>query len=111
MPCAASQRRQISPCGLDQLRAAGFFDASLSEPCDPVAQGARTPAVMGDGDDGAACARMQMVQCMEQRPKPLAVLPHGRLVQQQQLRLRGSHGGNGHPALLSLGKGVGMPLR
>ena len=42
---------------------------------------------------------------------PLAVLPHGRLVQQQQLRLRGSHGGNGHPALLSLGKGVGMPLR
>ena len=31
--------------------------------------------------------------------------------QQQQLRLRGCHGGNGHPALLSLGKGVGMSLR
>ena len=66
---------------------------------------------MGDGDDGVARARMQKVQRMEQRPKPLSVLPHGGLVQQQQLRLRGCHGCNGHPALLALGKGVGMSFR
>lgn len=104
MPYAASHRRQISPCGLDQLRAAGFLDAPLLEPCGSVTQGACTPAVVGDGNDGAACACMQKVQRLKQRPKSFTVLPHSRLVQQQQLRLRGCHGGNGHPALLSLGK-------
>ena len=98
---------QQRPLSQDALRRSVGDYAALVQKHGPVGDGRRGPQTMFDQNDGHAVLCVQPAHRVDHGPRALDVEAGHGLVEHQQARTHGQHGGDGQPLPLAARKSVG----